>query len=146
MPTGLAYSALSFSPASQPGIKVTILWYYYPLNNDSQNVVCLTLWILISHFLFLQLISRTWFKFYRIGYMVQVGQSGNSDRVYFLGLQIHCGWDYSHKIKRWLCLRRNTMTNLDSIFKSIFKSRDINLLTKVHIVKAMVLPVVMYRC
>ena len=64
----------------------------------------------------------------------------------FLGSKFIVDGDYSHKIKRWLCLRRNTMTNLDSIFKSIFKSRDINLLTKVHIVKAMVLPVVMYRC
>ena len=49
--------------------------------------------------------------------------------------------DYSHKIKRHLLLRRKAMTNLDSVLKS----RDIILLTKVHIVKAMVFPVVMYR-
>ena len=50
--------------------------------------------------------------------------------------------DYSHEIKRCLFLGRKAMTNLDSIIKS----SDITLLTKVHIVKAMVLPVVMYRC
>ena len=50
--------------------------------------------------------------------------------------------DYSHEIKRHLLLRRKAMTNLDSIFKS----RDISLSTKVHLVKAMVFPVVMYGC
>ena len=50
--------------------------------------------------------------------------------------------DCSHEIKRCLLLVRKAMTNLDSIFKS----RDITLLTKVHIVKAMVFQVVMYRC
>ena len=50
--------------------------------------------------------------------------------------------DYSHEIKRCLFLGRKAMTNLDSIIKS----SDITLLTKVHIVKAMVFPVVMYRC
>ena len=50
--------------------------------------------------------------------------------------------DCSHEIKRWLLLRRNAMTNLDSIFKS----RDIPLPTKVQLVKAMVFPVVMYGC
>ena len=50
--------------------------------------------------------------------------------------------DYSHEIKRRLFLGRKAMTNLDSIIKS----RDITLLTKVHIVKAMVFPVVMYGC
>ena len=48
----------------------------------------------------------------------------------------------NHKIKRLLLLGRKAMTNLDSILKS----RDITLLTKVHIVKAMVFPAVMYRC
>ena len=48
----------------------------------------------------------------------------------------------SHEIKRCLLLERKTMTNLDSILKS----RDITLLTKVHLVKAMVFPVVMFRC
>ena len=50
--------------------------------------------------------------------------------------------DYSHEIKRCLLLLRKAMTNLDSILKS----RDITLLTKVHLVKAMVFPVVMYGC
>ena len=50
--------------------------------------------------------------------------------------------DCSHEIKRHLLLGRKVMTNLDSIFKS----RDITLLTKVHLVKAMVFPVVMYGC
>ena len=50
--------------------------------------------------------------------------------------------DCSHEIKRYLLLERKAMTNLDSILKS----RDITLLTKVHLVKAMVFPVVMYRC
>ena len=50
--------------------------------------------------------------------------------------------DCSHEIKRHLLLGRKTMTNLDSVLKS----RDITLLTKVHLVKAMVFPVVMYGC
>ena len=50
--------------------------------------------------------------------------------------------DCSHEIKRHMLLRRKAMTNLDSILKS----RDITLLTKVHLVKAKVFPVVMYRC
>ena len=50
--------------------------------------------------------------------------------------------EYSHEIKRCLLLGRNVMTNLDSILKS----RDITLPTKVHLVKAMVFPVVMYGC
>ena len=60
----------------------------------------------------------------------------------FLGSKITADGDYSHKIKRCLLLGRKAMTNLDSIFKSI----DVTLLTKVHLVKAMVFPVVMYGC
>ena len=60
----------------------------------------------------------------------------------FLGSKITVDGDCSHDIKRCLLLERESMTNLDSIFKS----RDITLLTKVHIVKAMVFPVVRYRC
>ena len=70
------------------------------------------------------------------------GNSGNRDRLYFWGLQNHCNGDCSHEIKRRLLLGRKVMTNLDSIFKS----SDITLPTKVHLVKAMVFPVVMYRC
>ena len=58
----------------------------------------------------------------------------------FLGSKITADGDCSHEIKRRLLLGRKFMTNLDSIFKS----RDIILLTKVHIVRAMVFPVVMY--
>ena len=60
----------------------------------------------------------------------------------FLGSKITADGDYSHEIKRCLLLERKVMTNLDSILKS----RDITLLTKNHLVKAMVLPVVMYGC
>ena len=56
------------------------------------------------------------------------------------GLQNHCIGDCSHEIKRHLLLGRKAMTNLDSILRS----RDITLLTKVHLVKAMVLPIIMY--
>ena len=59
----------------------------------------------------------------------------------FLGSIITADGDCSHKIKRCLLLGRKVMTNLDSIIKS----RDITLLTKVHLVKAMVFPVVKYR-
>ena len=59
----------------------------------------------------------------------------------FLGSKITVDGDSSHEIKRCLLLERKAMTNLDSVFKS----RDISLLTKVHLVKAMVFPVVMYR-
>ena len=72
------------------------------------------------------------------------GNSGNSVRLYFSGLQITADGDCSHEIKRHLLLGRKVMTM--SIFKSIFKSRDITLPTKVHLVKAMVFPVVMYGC
>ena len=60
----------------------------------------------------------------------------------FLGSKITANGDCSHEIKRCLLLGRKTMTNLDSILKS----RDITLLTKVCLVKAMVFPVVMYGC
>ena len=60
----------------------------------------------------------------------------------FGGSQITADGDCSHEIKRRLLLRKNVMNNLDSIFKS----RDITLLTKVHLVKAIVFPVVMYGC
>ena len=60
----------------------------------------------------------------------------------FLGSKITVDGDCSHEFKRRLLLGRKPLTNLDSILKR----RDINLLTNVHIVKAMVFPVVMYRC
>ena len=60
----------------------------------------------------------------------------------FLGSEINADGDCSHEIKRHLLLGRKVMTNLDSILKS----RDITLSTNVHLVKAMVFPVVMYGC
>ena len=60
----------------------------------------------------------------------------------FLDSKITADGDFSQAIKRCLLLGRKAMTNLDSILKS----RDITLLTKVHLVKAMVFPVVMYGC
>ena len=71
------------------------------------------------------------------------GNSGNSVRLYFGGgSKITADGDCNHEIKICLLLGRKVMTNLDSIFKS----RDITLPTKVHLVKAMVFPVVMYGC
>ena len=70
------------------------------------------------------------------------GHSGSNVRLYFWGSKITADGDCSHEIKRHLVLGRKVMTNLDSIFKS----RDITLPTKVCLVKAMVFPVVMYRC
>ena len=67
--------------------------------------------------------------------------NGNSDRLYFGGSKITADGDCSHEIKRFLLLGRKSMTNLDSILKS----RDITLPTKVHLVKAVVFPVVMYE-
>ena len=60
----------------------------------------------------------------------------------FLGSKITADGDYSHEIKRCLFLGRKVMTNLGSILKG----RDITLPTKVHLVKAMIFPVVMYGC
>ena len=60
----------------------------------------------------------------------------------FLGSKITADGDFSHEVKRCFFLGRKAMTNLDSILKS----RDTTLLTKVHIVKTMVFPVVMYGC
>ena len=70
------------------------------------------------------------------------GNNGNSERLYFGGLHMTADGDCSHGIKRPLLLGRKVMTNLDSILKS----RDITLSTKVHLVKAMVFPVIMYGC
>ena len=67
---------------------------------------------------------------------------GNSDILYFGGLQNHCRWWLQPEIKRRLFLGRKVMTNLDSILKS----RDMTLPTKVRLVKAIVFPVVMYGC
>ena len=70
------------------------------------------------------------------------GNNGNSDRLYFGGFKITAGGNCSHEIKRRLLLGREVMTSLDSILKR----RHITLPTKVHLVKAMVFPVVMREC
>ena len=70
------------------------------------------------------------------------GEKGHSDRFSFLGSKITVDSDCSYEIKRHLFLGRKAMTNLDSILKS----RDIILLTNIHIVKTMVFPVAMYGC
>jgi len=69
-------------------------------------------------------------------------KNGKSDRLYFLVSKITTDVDCSHEIKRYLLLGRKAMTNIDSVFKI----RNITLLTNVHIVKAMVFPVVLYGC
>ena len=68
------------------------------------------------------------------------GKTVETVEDYFFGLQNHCNGDCSHEIKRCLLLGRKTMTNLDRLLKI----RDVTLLTKVHLVKAMVFPVVMW--
>ena len=70
------------------------------------------------------------------------GETMETVTLYFRGFQNHCRCDCSHEIKRHLLRERKAMTNLDSILKS----RDITLPTTVHLVKAMVFPVVMYTC
>ena len=70
------------------------------------------------------------------------GNNGNSERLYFLGLQITADGDCSHEIKRLLLLGRKVMTTLGNMLKS----RNITCPTKVCIVKVTVFPVVMYGC
>ena len=77
-----------------------------------------------------------------ISWQIDGENNGNSERLKYLGLQNHCRWWCSCEIKRLLLLGRKAMAHLDSILKS----RDITLLTKVHLVKAMVFPVVVYGC
>ena len=71
-----------------------------------------------------------------------MGKQWKQCRTLFLGSKITADGDFSHEIKRCLLLGKKVVTNLHSILKS----RDITLPTKVHLVKAMVFPVVMYRC
>ena len=68
------------------------------------------------------------------------GNNGNSERLYFFGLQNHADDDCSCEILKKLASWKKAMANLGSILKS----RDITLLTNIHLVKAMVFPVVMY--
>ena len=75
-------------------------------------------------------------------YHFMANRWGNNERLYFGVSKITADGDCSHEIKRHLLLVRKAMTNLDSILKN----RDITLPTKIHLVKAMVFPVVMYEC
>ena len=75
-------------------------------------------------------------------WQIDVGKMITVTDFIFLGFKITADGDCSHEIKRHLLLGRKAMTNLGSILKS----RDITLPTKVHLVKAMVFPVVMYGC
>ena len=70
------------------------------------------------------------------------GNNGNSDRLYFFGLKITVEHDCIHKIKRCFLFGTIAMTKLDSMLKT----RDMTLLNYIYIVKAMVLPVVIYEC
>ena len=72
------------------------------------------------------------------------GEKRSSNRFSILGIQNHCRQlsDYSHESKRYMLLESKAMTNLESVLKS----RDVILPNKVHIVKAIVFPVVMYGC
>ena len=74
--------------------------------------------------------------------MAKNGETVETERLHFLGLQKHADGDCSYDIKRCLFLARKATTNQDSILKS----REITLLTKVHIVKTMLFPVVVYGC
>ena len=90
----------------------------------------------------LKLNIRIWLHHFMVN---RWGNNGNSERLYFGGgggSKITADGDCSHEIRRRLLLGRKAMTNLDRILKS----RDITLPTKVHLVKAMVFPVVMYGC
>ena len=70
------------------------------------------------------------------------GNNGNISDFIFLGSKITADGNCSHEIKRRLLLGRKVMTNLDSIFKS----RSITLVTKIHLANAIVFPVIMYGC
>ena len=70
------------------------------------------------------------------------GKSVSSDRFYLLTSKITTDCDYSHEINGRLLFGRKVMTNLDSVLKS----KDIILLTNIHVIKAMIFPVVMYEC
>ena len=69
-------------------------------------------------------------------------KSGGSDSFYLLGSKVSVDSDCSHELKGCFLFGRKAMTNLDSVLKS----RDITLPTKIHIVKAVVFPIVMYTC
>ena len=107
--------------------QLKVAWLNFTfVRNCLETITILTqLHFLTSHFM-----GSTW------------GNSGNSVRLFFWGSKMTADGGCSHEIKRCLLLGREVMTNLDSILKS----RDITLPTEVHLIKAMVFPVVMYGC
>ena len=110
----------------------TIMWYLYILDEIRED---------LPEEVMLQLSLRSW----RLVPSLHGKQMGKLETVsdFILGgSKITADGDCSHEIKRCLLLERKIMTNLDSVFKS----KDITLPTKVHLVKAMVFPVVMYGC
>ena len=122
-----------------------MVWYFHLFQNFLQFVVIHT----VKGFgivnkaeidVFLEL--SCFFDDPATSWQIRWGNSGNSVRLYFSGSKITADDDCSHEIKRCLLLGRKVMTNLDNILKS----RDITVSTKVHLVKAMVFPVVMYGC
>ena len=112
---------------------LTCLYIFYSILHV-QNLLC---WVICSSTLIFQTSSSViLFYFFYYYFFLTVAD------FIFLGSKITADGDCSHAIKRRLLLWRKVMTNLDSILKS----RDITLSTKVHLVKAMVFPVVMYGC
>ena len=93
------------------------------------------LFLFVDHHIFFQACSIT-------SWLIDGERMETVTDFIFLGSKITADGDCSHEMKRCLLLGRKVMTNLDSIFKS----RDMTLPTKVHLVKAMVFPVVMYGC
>ena len=108
-------------------------WFCFHELNQLMNVYGLKLNIQKTKIMAFGLIT-TWH--------IDGGNNGNSDRLYLWGSKITADGDCSHEIKRCLLFGSKTLTNLDSILKST----GITLLTKVHLVKAMVFPVVVYGC
>ena len=92
-----------------------------------------------SHVYGLQIVSKTVLTHYFLANRWR--NNGNSEDFIFLGSKISANGDCSHEIKRCLLLGRKAVANLDRVLIS----KDITLLTKVHLVRAMVFPVVMYR-
>ena len=148
------------SPA--PQFEASILWrsaffmvQFSHLYMTAGKMIALIIWTVVSKVVSLLfnilcrfVIKNSTFKklisWHRVHHFManRWGNSGNSDRFIFLDSRITANSDCSHEIKRYLLFGRKAMTNLDSVLKS----RDITLLTKIHIVKAIIFPAVMYRC
>ena len=112
----------------------------FPLVSHLDMIMCLQVLLTIPPFCLLWKIDGIYPQVITLPFMVF--QYPSSSVVSILNKSIAVGGNYSHEIKRCFLLGRKAMKNLDSILKS----RGITLLTKVHIVKAMVSPAVMYEC